>query len=407
MKEINRLTLFFLVTALLFSACNNEKSKFNEIDTNWVGTWASAQYYGDETGDAGKLSALKISKTLSGSTLRQIIRTSTKGDQLRLTFSNEFGEEPMEINAARIAKAAVPAKSNINVSTDTQITFNGGKTSVTIPAGKKINSDAVDFPVDALQRIAVSVYFGSMPELVSCHVAARANSFVQYGNVVSNETVNGDVNTHWFVLSNVDIYTTGNNKSIVALGDSHTDGYGVTNEQYTRWTDVLADKLQENPVTSNFSVINMGIGTNKLLNQLNPAAVINRFERDVMNQPNVGYLVFLIGANDMAPDLNMDAMLAAYEEMILKAHNKRIKVYACTLTPNGYENNRRHIINNWLKQQHAQGKLFGLADLDNLLKDPDNPDSLLPLYNNDGIHVNFEGYRMIGEYIYSLILNEL
>ncbi|MCL1823059.1 MAG: GDSL-type esterase/lipase family protein [Oscillospiraceae bacterium] len=372
----------------------------------WVGTWASAQYYGDNSGDGGKKSALNISKNLPDSTLRQIIRTSSGGEQLRLTFSNEYGETPMTIQAVHIAKATVPAKSDIDVSTDTPVTFDNGSAGVTIPAGQKVFSDPVDFPVDALERIAVSVYFGEMPETVSCHVAARANSFIEEGNVISNESLNGSTNTHWFVLCNVDILSPAESKSIVALGDSITDGYGTKDEEYLRWVDILMNNLQANEATKHLSVINMGIGTNTLLNQQNPTAVIDRFKRDVLEQPEVGYLVFLIGVNDLGGSASAESMINAYDEIIKAAQENGIKVYGGTITPTGKQDDKREAVNDWLRLQYREGNMHGLADFDELLKNPDNPNTMLPEYDNDGLHPSIAGYAAMGEYVYALIAED-
>ena len=369
----------------------------------WVGTWACAQYYGDATGDGGKMSALNVSATLPDATLRQIIRISAGGEQLRFTFSNEYGETPLTIQAARIAKATVPASSDIDTATDTPLTFNGGETSVVIPAGERVVSDPADFPADALQRIAVSTYFGEMPETVSCHVAARGNSFIQPGDAVSDATLSGDKNTHWFVLSCAEILAAPESVSVVALGDSITDGYGVADEKYTRWTDVFAEKLQENPETRHISVLNMGIGTNTLLNQSNPAAAIDRFERDVLQQPGVGYFVFLIGTNDLGRG-NAEGMIEAYGKMIDDAAAQGIKVFAGTVIPkHSSGDTTRQTVNDWLRQQYTDGKLYGLADFDELLRDPENPALMQKELNNDGTHPSIAGYAAMGEYMYSLI----
>jgi len=374
----------------------------------WVGTWASAQYYGDDTGDGGKRSAMQVSATLPGATLRQIIRTSTGGEQLRLTFSNEYGDTDLTVLAVQIAKATVPAKSDIDVSTDTPVTFNGGSTSVVIPAGEFVTSDPVEFMVSALERIAVSAYFGDMPERVSSHIAARANSFIQEGNVVSEETLSGSTNTHWFVLCNVDILLPEGSMSVVAFGDSITDGFGVRDEQYTRWVDVLMNNLQDNPETRHLSVINMGIGTNSLLQQRNPAAGINRFERDVLEQPGVGYFIFLIGVNDLNSGRNADAMIITFDEMIKAAQERGIKVFGGTIIPHGAsDDTRRQRINDWLRQQYEEGNMHGLADFDELMRDPENPASMKKEYDNDGLHPSVAGYAAMGEYVYGLILEDL
>ncbi|MDR1668374.1 MAG: GDSL-type esterase/lipase family protein [Oscillospiraceae bacterium] len=392
------------VTAIPSPSPSPAPSPSPEPEEHWVGTWGCAQYYGDATGDGGKMSALTVSATLPEATLRQIIRISAGGGQLRFTFSNEYGEGPLVIRAAHIAKATVPASSDIDVATDTPLTFNGGSAEVSIPAGERAVSDPVEFPAGALERIAVTTYFGEMPATVSCHVAARGNSFIQPGvNAVSEAALSGTKNTHWFVLSGAEVLSAPEQMSVVALGDSITDGYGVTDEKYTRWTDVFAEKLQENPDTQHISVINMGIGTNTLLNQANPLAAVDRFERDVLEQPGVGYFVFLIGTNDLGGKKAED-MIASYDTMIQEAAAAGIKVFAGTVIPKSMSNDTvRQTVNEWLRQQYADGNVYGLADFDELLRDPENPNTMLKEYNNDNTHPSIAGYAAMGEYMYTLI----
>ena len=385
-----------------------------DASLTWVGTWASGQYYGDTAGaDSGVNSAGRVALTLPNATLRQLIRPALGGSELRLTFSNEYGATPMTINAASIAKAnGENNTSNIDVSTNTAITFNGGSTSVVIQPGEFVTSDIIHFPVAALERVAVSTYFGEMPIRVSSHIAARGNSYIQpESNAILNETLTGTTNTHWFVLCNVDVLASSASKSIVTFGDSITDGYGVSNEQYTRWGDALMTDLQGNPATSHLSVINMGIGTNSLLNGTNPLSARGRFERDVLNQPGVGYVVFQMGVNDLPGNTQTAAnMIAAYEGLFEAAAAKGIKVYAGTVSPRGStvtQDANRQTVNNWMRQQYAEGKVYGLADFDLLLRNPDGQNNILPLYRNDSIHPNAVGYKAMGDYIYSLILEDL
>jgi lysophospholipase L1-like esterase len=388
-------------------------TKAEAADAHWVGTWGAGQYYGDTAGtDAGVRQAGGVALTLPDATLRQMIRTSVGGRRLRLRFSNEYGDTPMTLSAVSIAKANGDLNtSDIDVSTNTPVTFHGGSAGVTIEPGQFAASDPIDFPVAALERVAVSIYFGAVPTRVSAHIAARANSYVQPGvNAIFNETLSGSTNTHWFALCGVDVQAPPENKSIAVLGDSITDGYGVTNEQYTRWVDILMNSLQGSPSASHLSVINMGIGTNALLSGTNPLAARLRFARDVLQQPGVGYVVFQIGVNDLPGGGQTAAnMIAAFEELFEAAAAKGIKVYGGTISPRGSsvtQDANRQTVNSWIRQQYAEGKIYGLVDFDALLRNPDSPNTLLAEYRNDSIHPNAAGYRAMGEYVYALLLRE-
>jgi lysophospholipase L1-like esterase len=393
------------------SYCTEKKS---DAGAHWVGTWASAQYYGDPgSSDGGTRDAGNAALTLPGATLRQIIRTAIAGPQLRLTFSNEYGATPLTIQAASVAKAnGANNTSDVDVSTNTAVTFNGGSAGVTIQPGAFATSDPLDFPVAALERIAVSTYFGDVPTRLSAHIAARANSYLQRdANAILDAALTGSTFTHWFTLCSADVLAPLQNKSIVALGDSITDGYGVTNELYTRWVDILMNDLQANPDTRHLSVVNMGIGTNALLSGTNPLAARSRFERDVLNQPGVGYVVFLIGVNDLPGGNQTPAnMIAAFDELFKAAAAKGIKVYGGTISPRGSsvgQDANRQTVNTWIRQQYAEGNLYGLADFDELLRNPTSQNTLSAAYRNDSIHPNAAGYAAMGDYVYSLILEDI
>ena len=385
---------------------------------HWVGAWSSSQYYGDPaSGNGGIRSAGEVARDqLPNATLRQLIRTAIAGETIRVTFSNEFGETPLTINAASIARASGnPGTSNIDTNTNTPITFDGGERRVVIPPGEFATSDNLDFSVDALERLAISTYFGTLPDRVTSHIAARANSFVQPGNNITAATISGTTNTHWFVLCNVDVIAPLESRSIVVLGDSITDGFGVTNEAYTRWVDILMNNLQDNDATRHLSVINMGIGGNGLLGSAfsNPPAARHLFPRDVLEQPGVGYVVFQIGVNNFAfsPSVEADDMIAAYTELIKSAHANGIKVFAGTITP--YDEDRaareegRQAVNNWMRQQYADGRIYGLIDFDMILRDPYNHARLLPAFDRDGIHPTNPGYSLMGETMFELLYESI
>jgi hypothetical protein len=88
-------------------------------------------------------------------TLRQIVRTSIGGNQVRVRFSNEYGDRPLVIGAARVAVRDSGA--SIVASTDREMLF-GGRPAVTIRPGATIVSDPVSFTVPALRDIAITIF---------------------------------------------------------------------------------------------------------------------------------------------------------------------------------------------------------------------------------------------------------
>ena len=133
--------------------------------------------------------------------------------------------------------------------------------------------------------------------------------------------------------------------SIVALGDSITDGHGATTNGNDRWTDVLASRLQSSPATRNIGVSNQGIGGNHLLTDGLGPNVLARFDRDVLAPAGVRWVIVFEGVNDLGglarngevPPAEhaamVDRVLAAYQQIIARAHAHGLRIYGATITP--------------------------------------------------------------------------
>ncbi len=236
---------------------------------------------------------------LKDATLRQIVRISTGGQQVRVIFSNAFGTEPLRIDAARVALSAGGATSKIDAASDHALTFDGAS-EVTIPAGASYVSDLVQLPVPALASLAITLHLPDAPARQTSHPGSRATSYVVHGNKVGDvELTDAKKVDHWYQIAGVDVLAGFEGSAVVTLGDSITDGNGSTTNGNDRWPDRLADRLQALPATRKVSVLNHGIGGGRLLlDGLGPNALA-RFDRDVLAQTGVRYLIVLEGVNDL------------------------------------------------------------------------------------------------------------
>ena len=195
------------------------------------------------------------------------------------------------------------------------------------------------------------------------------------------------------------------------LGDSITDGFGVQPDTNLRWTDHLAARLRVEGMEQ-VSVLNAGIGGNRLLNDgLGPNALA-RLGRDVLSQPGVTHLIVLEGVNDLGT-LTRDAPATAEQhaalvaqatealrQVVLRARARGLKVIGGTILPYGgsalYHPDAaneadRQAINAWIR---APGNFDAVIDFDAALRDPVNPTRLNPaLDSGDGLHPSMDGYR--------------
>ena len=292
----------------------------------------------------------------------------------------------------------------------------GGKEEFVIPKGQVIQTDPVDFAVDALDNVAISAYFGTAPtQNITGHRGARATTYQVSGNEVSTETLASyKTTTSWFFLADASIWSSQKSKAVVCFGDSITDGYGTDAtylgkkpDSYTRWIDYFARRLQANEGTTHISLINEGIGSNSILGAYPTDAGKDRFARDLLEHDGVAYCIILFGVNDLnkLEDTSKYAqMLPEYQKMIKLCHDNGIKVYGAPILPfgtNAYYSEAseevRTMINDWMRS--ADSELDGIIDFESAVADPANPKNLLEAYTHeDGLHP-YDGYEAMANAI--------
>jgi lysophospholipase L1-like esterase len=221
----------------------------------------------------------------------------------------------------------------------------------------------------------------------------------------------------WHFLSAVEVQAVPESAAIVTFGDSITDGAFSTRSSNLRWPDDLARRLQTDTNTKTLSVLNEGIGGNRILHdETNSVAVpsaLKRFDRDVLSQAGVKYLILLEGINDIGiatrPNNPMDPVSAddlifGLTQMIERAHAHGIKVYLGTIMPDeglGFYyseagESERQAVNQWIRTTKLPD---GVIDFDKAMRDPADPKRLLPAYDRDHIHPNDTGHKAMAEAI--------
>lgn len=349
----------------------------------------------------------------NGQTLRQVVHTTFGGDRLRVVFSNAFGTAPITVGAAGIA---IRDKESAIVAGSSRPLLFSGQATTTIPAGAAIVSDAVNLKAAAMADLAIDVFLpadtGTWPSPLTIHNGAMDTNFVSAsGNHVGDASFSSPTTTpSWFLLARVEALAPTNAAAIVTLGDSITDGTRSTPGTNSRWPDVLARRLQANPATRHLSVLNAGIAGNRVLTEANSAFGINvlaRFDRDVLAQPGVRYVVVLEGINDIGMAARgagpaAAELIAGHQQMIERAHVHGLKIFGATLTP--FEGAayyspegevKRQAVNSWIRTSKAYD---GVIDFDKVIRDPAQPTKFLPAFNSgDNLHPNDAGYKAMGE----------
>ena len=382
----------------------------------WIGSWGASPLPPTEA--AGPFPG---TPSFNDQTIRQIVRLSAGGDQLRLRLTNEYGARPLAVGAARVALAATDG--TITPGTERVVTF-AGEPSIVIPAGAPFVSDPIDLAVDDLASLSISLYFPGHTGACTCHGAGMQNTYVSApgdftaGTFDPAETIQARA-----FLSGVEVQTAAAGV-VVALGDSITDGVGSTPDANRRWPDLLAERLADRRRGGRFGVVNHGISGNRVLSDGAGQSALARFDRDVLSVPGATHVIVFEGVNDlglafgrfegpfaamrdaMPPGVSVSAetMIAGYRQLIARAHAKGLEIYGATIAP--YEGAIyvsaegeavRQSVNRWIREG---GEFDAVLDFDAVLRDPAQPSKMAEgLHSGDSLHGSDAGYEAVADSI--------
>lgn len=402
------LSLSFTVATLGAFAFGVRAQSSSSLDT-WIGSWAASQQVPEPQ------NSLPIDD-MRDATMRQIFHLSIGGRTLRVRLSNAFGTKALHFTSVHIARPISLSSAQIDPATDKALTFSG-RGDVVVPAGTEYFSDPIDYSVAPLSSIDVTFHLDEPPAVETGHPGSRATSYYIHGDLVgATDLPNAKHVDHWYQISGIDVTSGPDAVAVIALGDSITDGHAATTNGNDRWTDVLAARLQASRTTRDIAVLNEGTGGNHLLTDgLGPNALA-RFDRDVLSQTGARYVIVLEGVNDLG-DLTrlgeasseahtsmVQRIISAYEQIIVHAHARGIKAIGATILPYagstyyhpGAANEAdRQAVNAWIR---APGHFDAVVDFDKLMRDPQQPNRLLPSYDSgDHLHPSPAGYHAMGE----------
>jgi lysophospholipase L1-like esterase len=342
-------------------------------------------------------------------TVRELARISVDARRIRVRFSNEYGDKEMHIGGAHIAIAA--DKGGIVPGSDHVLTFSG-KASVTVPVGAPILSDPVDWTLPAFSRLAISVYY---PDKTTppAHTLFTLSAFASSpGDFLASPELPGATPARTGnAASEIDVVPATAKHVVVTFGDSITEGVVSTTDAFRGWADRLAERLQQNPATRDWSVVNAGIGSNRILHDTPGTNALARFDRDVLSVPGVAAIIVLLGINDIqyshrnaAEAVDAQQMIAGLQQIADRAHAHRLKIFGATITafegsPDYTEQGEaaRQAVNRWIR---TSGAFDGVVDFDAVTRDPARPTHLLASVESSGhLHPSDAGYAVMGDSI--------
>lgn len=354
----------------------------------------------------------------SNQTLREVVHTSIGSRTARIRLSNAYGKEPVTIGSVHVAVRV--RGSEILPASDRAVTFSG-RPSAMIPTDAPLLSDPVKLDVPPGGDLAISIFIPKRATGAGIHYAAQETTYIAPGNQTGAKVFPaGESIVSWVFLTGVDVLAPDSSSAVVAFGDSITDGAHSTVDANHRWPDFLARRLLSRHNGSEIGVVDAGIGGNRILHDAasNIRFGVNglaRFDRDVLAEPGVQYVIVLEGINDLghpgtsAPAseaVTAEDLIAGLKQMIARAHERGLKIFGATLTPfagahPGYftpeKEVQRKALNHWIRTSHA---FDGVIDFEKAVRDPKNPDRMLPSFDSgDHLHPGDAGYEAMAQEI--------
>jgi len=338
-------------------------------------------------------------------TVREVVRLSAAARSIRIRFSNEFASKGLHIGEAHIALAS--ENGEIVPGSDHVLSF-AERPSAVIPAGSPLLSDPIDWSIPALSKLAVTVFYPD-ETVPPAHTLYALNAWAAPGNQAGAQTLmDATAARSGNHFSEVDVVSQGGSHTVVCFGDSITEGVASTVGAFRGWPDRLAERLQANSFTRGWSVVNAGIGSNRLLHDTPSSSALSRFDRDVLAVPGVAKIVMLLGINDIqysrrnpAEAVSADEIIAAMGQLVARAHARGVEVIGGTITafegsssysPEGEA--ARTKVNAWIRNS---GVFDDVVDFDRTTRDPLHPSQLLGAADSGGhLHPNDAGYALMG-----------
>jgi lysophospholipase L1-like esterase len=393
----------------------------------WVGAWgASAQAAFPNLGETGISvdSVCPGNAGLNKQTVRDVVSPSVGGSTVRVRLSNAFGHSPLRVGEGSVAIELSGAEAVPH--SFVRLTFQGRR-AVTIPPGGQVLSDAARLSVTPRKDVLISIYVPGKTTSVTEHWDAQQDSFLSSGNQALTGSPGPFLNglmTCWMLADRLDVIPAARVRgTVVALGDSITDGFLSDFNANMRWPNDLARRLAAR-AGATLSVTDEGIWGNEVLTDTECCGVstLKRLDRDVFETPKVHDIIFLEGINDIGcsetafalctgstPGITAAKVIAGYKRIINEAHRRHIRIFGATLTPfknseeygPGYwtphKERIRELVNAWIRQP---GHFDGVFDFARATADPHNPQILNPIYDGgDHLHPNDAGYQAMADTI--------
>ncbi|SDT20957.1 SGNH/GDSL hydrolase family protein [Actinoplanes derwentensis] len=344
---------------------------------------------------------------VSDVTIRHVVYASAGGSAPRVRVSNLYGTAPLVVGHVDLAEQSLGGVAKTG--SHHRLTF-GGADTVTVPAGAERFSDPAVMTVTAGQNLLISVYVRENPGVVTAHRHALMNTYVSVPGDHADDDSSADFpgrRGSWYYLSGLDLLGPVAGGTIVAFGDSLTDGYSSTPLTNRRYPDYLARRLDAVRGGAKRTVVNAGIASNRVLRDSTGStggglSALNRFEHDALSHENVRSVIVFEGVNDITGDATAAQLQEGYQRLADLAHQRGVTVYGATILPfggfaahNPAREAVRQQVNDWIRAGNA---FDGYFDFDAKVCDPADRTRLRADYaHSDSLHLTDAGMSALAD----------
>lgn len=356
----------------------------------WIGTWGTAPVRAVDK------------PAFAGDTLREIAHVSIGGSRVRVRLTNRFGEVPMVVGDAAVALEGNGAA--LAAGTARRLTFMGSR-SIVIPPHADVLSDPVAFTIPARSNVVVDLYLPAPAAPLTEHTLAYQTNYAAVGDHAGESSSQPFTHTYTssYLLDAIDVSGARARGTIVALGDSITDGAGGKVDANDRWTDFLAARLLALPANEQSGVLDEGISGNRILLS-DPRFGIDalaRLDADVLSQSEAREVMVLLGINDIQQEphqYDAASIERGLQQIVAQTQARGLRVIGCTITPYGgwfsYDAKgeaTRQAVNEFIRHS---GIFDAVVDFDAAVRDTNDPHRIAPAYDSgDHLHPNAAGHR--------------
>lgn len=400
---------------------------------NWVATWATSQQLAPQSpgplmprrapgapplqpparppqsGRANRPAPVSVPEKFVDQTVRMSVRASAGGKRVRIELSHMVSAQPVEIGSAHIALGK--GSGSTVEGSDRKLTFSGNE-GVILQPGMLAVSDPVELEIPPLSELVVSLYLPKDSGTPTSHRLGLHTTYITPGDQTSAATVSDQATKifSYVWLSSVDVLSSPDAFTVVALGDSITDGQATTVDADRSWPALLAKRLNASPATRNVAVVNQGISGNQVLRDGMGVSALARLDRDVLSRPGVRWVVLLEGINDINLQgsqpgegaLTPEDLIWGYKQIVARCHLRGIRVVGATIMPekgvwiaNERTEEIRQTVNRWIR---TKGNFDAVVDFDAIARDPSDQSLLRAEFNpGDHIHPNDAGNQAMAD----------